>query len=686
MSSAELQLGVPGKRLVCACWGGSSAVAGISTSPLLSLLLNRPCPILNRVNPSHFCQTCGAPLSGDTCPQCGTFHPPAPDQPRRSSRFTFWLVSGLIAVIAFELASCGVLVRRYLARQSYLRTVQQVLPPNPGPVATPDQLKGSGAIYFVPMGPQSNSYSLDQLAGWLKTKYKLDVVVLPPMKLDSSTWDEARKQYVAELMIAQLKRDHPDLAADPHACLIGFTDADMTSVQYNWAFNRTLRDHQRAAVISAAHMYDAAAQPSQLADQRLQQRLRRILLKDIALLYWHLSPNNDPGSLLQNSLDPDLPVDDIFVSDLDPMRTKWGRSDREPCVFLVYSPKDGVKPLAGDLVRACEDHERMPPDESQEVFEFDLRLGLLISRHTDFYLPDTIPIQFERVLRDGWQGPMGFGLSGTHNYDKFLQSSDMVTIEVVQPDGGRNRLERVPKSVPILSMVKYVDTEISGRYLELRWYGTPVEHFDLKRYDWVETYLPCDNKVLCYQIGLRDAAGQALVFQRDDQRRLLRIASPNKQWIGFTYAPPNHIAEIQDSRGRTVRYGYDNRNRLISVAYPSGEIYSYEYDDQQHLLTFSVAPDAKTPPRTMLRNTYDRGRLSSQTLADGTVYRYSYYPPGAQEPKLAYVVAPDGQTFKVAMDADSSTIWEQGPKEVPHFTADRRTFSQALRLDARKSP
>jgi hypothetical protein len=46
------------------------------------------------------------------------------------------------------------------------------------------------------------------------------------MALDQSTWDIWRRQFVAELLYDQLKREHPDLAADPNAYLIGFIDAD----------------------------------------------------------------------------------------------------------------------------------------------------------------------------------------------------------------------------------------------------------------------------------------------------------------------------------------------------------------------------------------------------------------------------------------------------------------------------
>ena len=539
-------------------------------------------------------------------------------------------------------------------------------PVHDGPVAATAQLRGSGRIYLVRMGPHDEPYSLDEFAAWLKSKYGVDVQVLPATPLPKTAWDESRKQYVAELLYEQLKREHSDLAADPSAYLIGFTDADMYSVNAYWEFSFTQRDHRRAAIISAARMQDSPAEPrtdNSAATLHLHQRLRRILLKDVAILYWKLPLNNDPTSLLHDPLDPDLPAEDIYASDLNPEQTEWGRSEGMPCIFLRYSAKDGITPLPGLLVRNCDAVEDTPGDESQETFKIYLRSGLLIDKHTDFYLPDSIPIQFERATRDGWKGPMGFGLSGSHNYDTYLGSEDdMATIDVIMGDSDRERLDRVPKAMPFLSWVKFVDEYHSGKYYELRWRSGPMEHFDLKRYDGqVESFLPCDNRVRCFQIGLRNAEGQELVFQRDEHRRLLRLTSPGKQWLSFTYGPANAISKIEDSRGRSVRYEYDARDRLVSVTYPSGEIYRYEYDDDQHLLTFSVAPNTDAEPRVILRNTYKHGKLATQTLSDGSMYTYDYEPPTEAYVERTFVNTPAGRIFEVDMCDGCSSIRERTP-------------------------
>lgn len=626
--------------------------------------------------PTQSCPRCGGPLAARLCPKCGPIGAPWQHDPRRQTQALRIVgIFGLTVIIL--VAASALLAYRVTAKRNQWRAAHPYQVSFSSPVAGLDQLKGNGRIYLVQMGPHTTPYSLDDFAAWLKSKYKLDVQVLPPTALDPAAWDESRKQYIAEMLYAQLKREHPDLAANPNAYLYGVTDADMYSVQYFWNFTFTMRDGRRAAVISAARM---KASPSEklgvgekFAKEQLQQRLRRILLKDVAVQYWQLPLNNDPSSLLHQTLDPDLPTEDIRVSDLDPEHTPYGRPEAEPCVFLRYSAKSGIRPAPGRLIQPCWHLDKDTPDPLDETFEFALGYGILTDRSFDFYLPDSVPIEFERVTRDGWKGPMGFGISGSHNYDSFLKSTDMVVIEVVNGDGSRFPLQRRPNLPLPLAALKYVDTTYSGKMYEMRWYGSPSERFELRKFNGdVQTFLPCDNNVICYQNGFRNAAGQQLTFERDERRRLMRITSPGKQWIAFTYGPGNHIIEISDSQGRKVDYGYDQRNRLVRVDYPSGEVHLYEYDGQQHLLSFSVASDTKAKPRVMLRNTWAGDLLSTQTLADGSVYQYSLQ--GSQgDIRSAALSTPDGQRFQMRMTDEGAIIWERSGADKtakPTFTAD----------------
>jgi YD repeat-containing protein len=96
-----------------------------------------------------------------------------------------------------------------------------------------------------------------------------------------------------------------------------------------------------------------------------------------------------------------------------------------------------------------------------------------------------------------------------------------------------------------------------------------------------------------------------------------------------------------------VRYGYDERNRLVSVVYPSGQVFHYEYDSAQHMLTFSVAANAAATPRVLLRNEYENGLLTKQTLAEIGTYTYTNDSANLNDIRKAIVDSPNGKIFTI---------------------------------------
>jgi YD repeat-containing protein len=195
---------------------------------------------------------------------------------------------------------------------------------------------------------------------------------------------------------------------------------------------------------------------------------------------------------------------------------------------------------------------------------------------------------------------------------------------------------------------------------EMAWHQLPFEHYDVRRFNGgVKTYLPCDSPdVNCSIVGYQDSQGRELKFERDSKRHLSRLTSPNGKWVGVGSAPDGRILAIDDSDGRTVLYKYDAANRLVGVTYPSGEIYHYEYDDARHMLAFSVSADAQSEPHILLRNEYENGLLTKQTLADGRVYTYSYDSSNAETIHHATVEAPDGTSYSLEIGDDSSILHE----------------------------
>ena len=551
-------------------------------------------------------------------------------------------------------------------------------PPHRGPIAQPNQLQGSGTVYLVQMGSHTQSYSLADFAHWLHDKYEIDVQVLPAMAIDPSAWDAGRHQFVAEQLYAQLKQDHPDLALNSNAFLIGFTDADMYSVNQMWSSSFTQRDGLRAAVISSDGMGDTLWQrahlPASAAIDRFRDRMRRILLKDVAILYWHLPLSNDPTSLLHNPLDPDIPTEDIYQSDLDPALNRAGLTVDEPCVYFTYSDKSGMALLPGSVVRGCGDIQNPMQDESVEVFEVDLRLGLLIDKHTDLYLPDTIPIEFQRVTRDGGYGDEPFGISGSDNYDQLLGSADNIHVSVESADYQVD-LIRAPEWLSVLPLIKYVGGDRERAWIpsvhggayqtvwqyQLAWHALPYEHYDLHRFNGdTKTFLPCGDApgLDCTLVDVHDSQGRELKIDRDTLRRLVRITSPSGSWVSVGTESDRRIRAVYDSRGRTVLYGYDQARNLTSVTYPSGEVYRYTYGNEQHILAVSVGADASSEPHIVLRNQYQDKMITKMTLPGDSVFTFDYNSTDGLKVNQAIIHTPDGRLFNVGIGDNWATVRE----------------------------
>jgi YD repeat-containing protein len=611
------------------------------------------------------CPRCGQPMTARRCPACGFSNQSlqAPIDIFQSSNVKYWVAG----IAAYVLVCTAVLT--YVGRRM-IRDLPFNYPRHQGPVARREELKGAGRIYLVQMGDHRDPYSLEDLAQWLRTKYALDVEVLPPTPIHPFAWNASRGQYVVQSLYAQLKWDHPDLASDPDAYLIGFTDGDIYTTAAPWSSTYSQRDWRRAAVISSEGLQDTGFQldlaghkrtdTTKVAVEHFHARLRRILLKNVAALYWHLQFNRDPTSLLNYETNPNVPAEDIYESDLHPGRTEAGLKLDAPCVLFEYSVNSGMRPRPGPPIGECSQSCEPDEDTSIETFSLDLRLGLLVDKRTDFFLPDSIPITFQRATRDGWKGLAPFGISGSDSYDQYLSSADNITIQMVDDDGMGRALVRSPRELSNLNLVKYVDTTEPGLY-EMRWHATPYEHYDARRFDGsVLSFLPCLNPhTWCYLTDYHDFQGHELRFVRGERRRLERLISPNQNWVQVDYDPAGRIGQVSDSQGRAVQYDYDGANRLSSVRYPSGEVCLYAYDDRQHLVTFSASPDGKTPPRVLMQNEYANGLLIRQTFADGTVSSYTYTTGDANQIKGAVVRSVDGRVFVLKVSLTLSTVRER---------------------------
>ena len=158
-------------------------------------------------------------------------------------------------------------------------------------------LKGKGRVFLVPLGgfPTSKAQAL---AAYYRGKYGLMAGVLPPAPLDLAAFNDGRGQFMSEMVIDGMKRACPVQAEDPEAILIGLTDEDIYIDRYDWQFSFSYREGGRFAVVSGARMRLGAL----LSEEQIDGRLRKMVTKNIGILHYGLKPNNDPRSVLYNSV------------------------------------------------------------------------------------------------------------------------------------------------------------------------------------------------------------------------------------------------------------------------------------------------------------------------------------------------------------------------------------------------
>lgn len=160
------------------------------------------------------------------------------------------------------------------------------------------KLRGFGKIYFVPLGDFSPA-KVEALAAYYRDKYGIAVETLPAVPVNPSAVNPERQQLIAEAVIELIKASAPDLVEDPQAILIGLTSEDMYISQYSWQFTFSWRQEGKYAVVSDARMsLRSRGAPAGVE----MSRLRKMVTKNIGILYYRLPPSDDPRSVLYKDI------------------------------------------------------------------------------------------------------------------------------------------------------------------------------------------------------------------------------------------------------------------------------------------------------------------------------------------------------------------------------------------------
>ena len=158
-------------------------------------------------------------------------------------------------------------------------------------------------LYFVSIGDVPADL-LNNMVSHFQERFGVPITVLPSLSFDRVTFDPVRSQLVADELISAVRIRYPTLARNPRTRVIGITPYDMymRATQDTWRFTYSLRSHEdHFAVVSYARLDPAQLGPP-ASDELLQSRLRKMLIKNIGIMYFGLPVSEDPRSVLYGNI------------------------------------------------------------------------------------------------------------------------------------------------------------------------------------------------------------------------------------------------------------------------------------------------------------------------------------------------------------------------------------------------
>jgi RHS repeat-associated protein len=286
----------------------------------------------------------------------------------------------------------------------------------------------------------------------------------------------------------------------------------------------------------------------------------------------------------------------------------------------------------------------------------DLASGLFVYRETDLYEPGPMPIALTRTYRQGDTNTYAFGKGTTLPWDLRLWSQTNYTaLDLIFPDGATIHYTRVSPGTGFTDAI-YKPTTAAGAFQ-----GSTISYdsnrtgWNLKRKDGSVFFF---GDVAPLQ-SITDRFGNTLsiLHANGQSGNITEVASSSGRWIKFSYSG-SQITQATDNAGRTVSYAYDGSLRLTTVTDPNGGVASYGYDSSAQMTTVKT-PRFNGTSTNWLTNTYTSGRVTQQTLADGSSsYQFAYQVDGNGNVTQTTVTDPNGNQNQYSFNADRYLVSE----------------------------
>lgn len=167
-------------------------------------------------------------------------------------------------------------------------------PPPANPVDA-NSLAGSGRLFFVPMDGYSSERARE-MAEYFRKQFGIRIRVEPELLTGGDAYNAARGQMNAGAILTTLEAKYPDSGA--RTVVIGLTDAEMYIPDSSSRSVPGYRRNYRVAVVSAARMDRGCLGLLPVSDSRQAVRMRKLVGRNIGVMYYRLPFNRDPRSLL----------------------------------------------------------------------------------------------------------------------------------------------------------------------------------------------------------------------------------------------------------------------------------------------------------------------------------------------------------------------------------------------------
>jgi predicted Zn-dependent protease len=208
--------------------------------------------------------------------------------PRRRPRD---YMAGLItaSVIGFAITTPG---RLLIVDQPICFYDESVVPSHPIDVS---RVPPRGRVELVPI----DDFPVDHaaaIAQHFRMRFGVVVEVAPPVHWPQDAYVESRRQMNSAVMLTRLESIYG--SRGNRVVAIGLTTRDMFNPEVNWAYVFSYRRNNRVAVVSPARMDRGCMGLFPADEDRIAARLRKMVGKNIGLMYFGLNMSSDPASML----------------------------------------------------------------------------------------------------------------------------------------------------------------------------------------------------------------------------------------------------------------------------------------------------------------------------------------------------------------------------------------------------